>query len=69
MSLAVRVIPCLDVADGRVVKGVNFLNLRDAGEWASVEARVDHCAVVALLKNEGGVFEFGDLHASNLQLG
>lgn len=32
MTLAVRVIPCLDVADGRVVKGVNFLNLRDAGD-------------------------------------
>lgn len=31
MSLSVRVIPCLDVAEGRVVKGVNFLNLRDAG--------------------------------------
>ncbi len=32
MSLAVRVIPCLDVNDGRVVKGVNFRNLRDAGD-------------------------------------
>jgi cyclase len=32
MSLAVRVIPCLDVAAGRVVKGVNFLDLRDAGD-------------------------------------
>ncbi|SDT31353.1 imidazole glycerol phosphate synthase subunit HisF [Microlunatus soli] len=32
MSLAVRVIPCLDVHDGRVVKGVNFENLRDAGD-------------------------------------
>ncbi|WP_025617922.1 imidazole glycerol phosphate synthase subunit HisF [Salinispora cortesiana] len=32
MSLAVRVIPCLDVDAGRVVKGVNFLNLRDAGD-------------------------------------
>ena len=32
MSLAVRVIPCLDVAAGRVVKGVNFENLRDAGD-------------------------------------
>jgi cyclase len=32
MSLTVRVIPCLDVADGRVVKGVNFENLRDAGD-------------------------------------
>jgi cyclase len=32
MPVAVRVIPCLDVAAGRVVKGVNFLNLRDAGD-------------------------------------
>jgi len=32
VGLAVRVIPCLDVAAGRVVKGVNFLNLRDAGD-------------------------------------
>ena len=32
MGVAVRVIPCLDVHDGRVVKGVNFLNLRDAGD-------------------------------------
>ena len=32
MSVAIRVIPCLDVHDGRVVKGVNFLNLRDAGD-------------------------------------
>ena len=32
MSLTVRVIPCLDVAEGRVVKGVNFENLRDAGD-------------------------------------
>ncbi len=32
MSLATRVIPCLDVDAGRVVKGVNFVNLRDAGD-------------------------------------
>lgn len=32
MTLAVRVIPCLDVAEGRVVKGVNFTGLRDAGD-------------------------------------
>lgn len=32
MSVAVRIIPCLDVADGRVVKGVNFLNLKDQGD-------------------------------------
>jgi cyclase len=30
--LAKRIIPCLDIADGRVVKGVNFINLRDAGD-------------------------------------
>ncbi|MEI6405474.1 MAG: imidazole glycerol phosphate synthase subunit HisF [Actinomycetes bacterium] len=32
MTLSVRVIPCLDVDQGRVVKGVNFINLRDAGD-------------------------------------
>ena len=32
MTVAVRVIPCLDVHDGRVVKGVNFVDLRDAGD-------------------------------------
>jgi cyclase len=32
VPLAIRVIPCLDVHDGRVVKGVNFRNLRDAGD-------------------------------------
>jgi imidazole glycerol-phosphate synthase subunit HisF len=32
MTVAIRVIPCLDVAAGRVVKGVNFLDLRDAGD-------------------------------------
>mgnify|MGYP002759810561 CR=1 FL=1 len=31
MAVAVRVIPCLDVDQGRVVKGVNFENVRDAG--------------------------------------
>jgi cyclase len=32
MTVRIRVIPCLDVRDGRVVKGVNFVNLRDAGD-------------------------------------
>ncbi len=32
MSVRVRVIPCLDVANGRVVKGVNFVDLIDAGD-------------------------------------
>ena len=35
---AVRVIPCLDVADGRVVKGVNFENLRDSGDPVALAA-------------------------------
>ena len=39
MSLSVRVIPCLDVAEGRVVKGVNFLNLRDAGDPIELAAK------------------------------
>lgn len=39
MALALRVIPCLDVADGRVVKGVNFQNLRDAGDPVELAAR------------------------------
>ena len=38
MSLAIRVIPCLDVHDGRVVKGVNFRNLRDAGDPVELAA-------------------------------
>ncbi len=41
MSLAKRVIPCLDVAAGRVVKGVNFLDLRDAGDPVEVARRYD----------------------------
>jgi cyclase len=39
MTLPVRVIPCLDVAGGRVVKGVNFLGLRDAGDPVELAAR------------------------------
>ena len=41
MSVAVRVIPCLDVDDGRVVKGVNFENLRDAGDPVELAALYD----------------------------
>ncbi|MEH3077794.1 MAG: HisA/HisF-related TIM barrel protein [Quadrisphaera sp.] len=41
MSLAVRVIPCLDVDAGRVVKGVNFRELRDAGDPVELAARYD----------------------------
>jgi len=39
--LAKRIIPCLDVKDGRVVKGTNFLNLRDAGDPVEVAAEYD----------------------------
>ncbi|MBY6349784.1 imidazole glycerol phosphate synthase subunit HisF [Rhodococcoides corynebacterioides] len=41
MSLAVRVIPCLDVDAGRVVKGVNFADLRDAGDPVELAAKYD----------------------------
>jgi cyclase len=41
MSLAVRVIPCLDVDAGRVVKGVNFRDLRDAGDPVELARRYD----------------------------
>ena len=41
MSVAVRVIPCLDVDAGRVVKGVNFENLRDAGDPVELAAAYD----------------------------
>ncbi|HEX8010997.1 MAG TPA: imidazole glycerol phosphate synthase subunit HisF [Casimicrobiaceae bacterium] len=41
MGLAKRIIPCLDVASGRVVKGVNFVNLRDAGDPVEVARRYD----------------------------
>src|ERR1700745_943540 len=40
-NLAVRVIPCLDADDGRVVKGVNFENLRDAGDPVELAAAYD----------------------------
>jgi len=41
MSLAKRVIPCLDVRDGRVVKGTKFVNIRDAGDPVEVAKRYD----------------------------
>jgi len=55
--LKIRIIPCLDVKDGRVVKGVNFVNLRDAGD--PVEQ--------ALLYDEAGADElcFLDIGASH----
>ena len=42
MSVAKRILPCLDVDQGRVVKGVNFLDIRDAGDPIEVAKRYDH---------------------------
>ena len=41
MGLAKRVIPCLDVTAGRVVKGVNFVGMRDAGDPVEIARRYD----------------------------
>ena len=57
MSLSIRVIPCLDVTDGRVVKGVNFTNLVDAG---------DPVEMAALYEKEGAdELTFLDISASS----
>ncbi|HFD12955.1 MAG TPA: imidazole glycerol phosphate synthase subunit HisF [Crenotrichaceae bacterium] len=42
MSLAKRIIPCLDVDDGRVVKGVQFVDIRDAGDPVEIARRYDN---------------------------
>src|SRR5919205_3115096 len=41
MTLAKRIIPCLDVTAGRVVKGINFIELRDAGDPVEIARRYD----------------------------
>jgi len=41
MGLAVRIIPCLDIDDGRVVKGVKFVDIRDAGDPVEIARRYD----------------------------
>ena len=42
MSLAKRIIPCLDVRDGRVVKGVKFIDIKDAGDPVEIAKRYDN---------------------------
>mgnify|MGYP003342154384 FL=1 len=42
MALSIRIIPCLDVTDGRVVKGVNFVNLVDAGDPTELAQTYNH---------------------------
>ena len=59
--LAKRIIPCLDVHAGRVVKGVNFLNLRDAGDPVQVAARYEEDGADELV--------FLDITASHEQRG
>ena len=44
-----RIIPCLDVHNGRVVKGVNFVNLRDAGDPVEIAAAYDKAGADELL--------------------
>jgi cyclase len=57
VALAKRVIPCLDVKDGRVVKGVNFVGLRDAGDPVEVATRYD--------RDEADELTFLDITASH----
>ena len=40
MTVAKRIIPCLDVDKGRVVKGVNFVNIKDAGDPVEIAKRL-----------------------------
>ncbi len=55
--LAKRIVPCLDVKDGRVVKGVNFVNLKDAGDPATLAA--------AYMREGADELVFLDISASN----
>ena len=47
--LTKRIIPCLDVNNGRVVKGVNFVNLRDAGDPVEIGAAYDRAGADELV--------------------
>jgi cyclase len=55
--LKTRIIPCLDVADGRVVKGVNFVNLRDAGDPVDAARAYDRAGADEIC--------FLDIHATH----
>ena len=56
-TFAKRIIPCLDVKDGRVVKGTNFIGLRDAGNPGDLAERYD--------KERADELVFLDITASN----
>lgn len=74
MSLAVRVIPCLDVADGRVVKGVNFANLQDSGDPVERATRyyeqgadeLTFLDVMATLENRSTMYDIVERTAETL---
>ena len=51
--LAKRIIPCLDVTGGRVVKGVNFTELRDAGDPVEIARRYDGQGADGLVPGNG----------------
>ena len=63
--LAKRVIPCLDVKDGRVVKGIQFLGLKDAGDPVELAATYDRQGadeltfldITASAENRGLIFD------------
>ena len=62
MSLKIRIIPCLDVKDGRVVKGVNFVELVDAGDHHVVIGQVNDfgwrdAAALGFWRSQFGRFE------------
>ena len=68
MTVAVRVIPCLDVDGGRVVKGVNFRELRDAGDPVELAAfydaeGADELTFLDITASSGGVSSLDDLRA------
>jgi len=52
--LKTRIIPCLDVADGRVVKGVNFVDLRDAGDPVEAARAYDAAGADEICDPHGG---------------
>ena len=51
-----RIIPCLDVNNGRVVKGVNFVNLQDAGDPVEIAAAYDKAGAYGIQSSKFAVF-------------
>ena len=68
MSLAKRIIPCLDVTDGRVVKGINFLDLKDAGDPVEVAKKYknteENITLLASKVIAGGTGVWGEIPMS-----